>query len=241
MNKNKIAIATITWSRTRQEEELLRESLHYLAALQIPVFITDGGSGEDFLAFLSSFPNFTVIAPTEKGLWAQANTSVLAAYHAGADFIFYTEPDKRPFFKDLATSFIANAPEDPLTGIVLAARSEKGFRTFPEFQRGTETTINNCCREIIGKDFDYTYGPFLMNRNLIPYFHFVKENIGWGWRPYLFGIAHRIGYDVVAVEDDFECPVSQREDNASERIHRVRQLHQNIQGLLLSGSIKLED
>ncbi len=241
MNKNRICIATITWARTSEEELLLRESLQQLAALKIPVFIADGGSGADFLSFLSSFSNFYIVHPIGKGVWAQAKASVQAAYNSGADFIFYTEPDKGDFFDRLASDFILNAPCNVLTGIVLASRSEAGFATFPAFQIKTETTINDCCAEIIGADCDYTYGPFLVNRQLVPYLQFVKDNIGWGWRPYLFGIAKRLGYNVVSIVDDFECPISQREDNMHERIHRMRQLSQNIDGLVLSTTITLAD
>ena len=41
------------------------------------------------------------------------------------------------------------------TGVLLAARSEKGFNTFPAFQRMSETTINNCCAELTGFPLDY--------------------------------------------------------------------------------------
>jgi hypothetical protein len=52
---------------------------------------------------------------------------------------------------------------DETTGVVIASRSSNSFATFPSFQQMTETTINNCCKEAIGKQIDYCYGPFLFN------------------------------------------------------------------------------
>ena len=240
MDKNNLAIATISWARDAQEEQLLRESLPYLAALEIPVFITDGGSGPGFLDFLQSFPHFTVLKPDGRGVWAQARKSVQAAQASGARYILYTEPDKRDFFRDYLPQFIATTPAEDQTGIILASRSEKGFATFPAFQRSTETTINQCCAEIIDKPVDYTYGPFLLNAKLVPYLPLLPEDIGWGWRPFTFGLAHRLQYLIEQVTDDFSCPLEQRDDSPAERIYRMRQLSQNIQGLVLATAVTLE-
>jgi hypothetical protein len=240
MDKNNFAIATISWARDEQEEILLRESLTQLASFNIPVFITDGGSNSSFLSFLKSFPHFKILTPVGKGVWAQARTSVLAAAELGAPNILYTEPDKHLFFRDFLPDFLSAAPIVDSTGVVLASRSVAGFATFPAFQRTTETTINACCAEIIGPAVDYTYGPFLMNRELTRYLSLVQEDIGWGWRPYVFGLAHRLGYQVITYEADFSCPPDQREDNPAERIYRMKQLNQNIQGLVLSTTVSLQ-
>lgn len=234
MNKNTLAIATITWARDDQEEDLLRQSLQQLAATGIKVFITDGGSGAAFLAFMRSFQNFAVSEATVKGVWAQANGSLSAAYQSGAPFIFYTEPDKLEFFRTSLQGMLDAVQTDEQTGIVLAARSATGLATFPAFQQMTETTINNCCAAVTGKTFDYTYGPFLLNRQLVPYLEQMREDTGWGWRPYSFNIACRLEYRVEALEGDFTCPVSQQQDNPAERIYRMRQLQQNIHGIVLS-------
>jgi hypothetical protein len=55
--------------------------------------------------------------------------------------------------------------------------------------------------------------------------------IGWGWRPYLFVRAHRLGRAVACVVDDLLCPEDQRADDADERRHRLRQLAQNLSGV----------
>lgn len=240
MITTQITIATISLVREAQEEHLLRESLQQLAALQLPVIITDGGSPAHFLDFMRSFPHFTVLQATAKGVWAQARSSLIKAYESGAGFILYTEPDKLTFFQDSLAIMLNKATLHEHTGIVVASRSEAGFTTFPAFQQMTETAINNCCQEVIGKDFDYTYGPFLLNRKLVPYLDLVQEDIGWGWRPYTFAVASRLGYNIDAYTADFYCPAGQRADDAKERLYRMRQLKENIQGIVLSATVNLK-
>ena len=239
MEKAEVAIATISWARNEQEEALLRRSLEQLATLDVPIFITDGGSGESFLQFLRSHSNFTLLEPA-KGLWPQTKGSLVGAYESGAKSIFYTEPDKADFFTHHLPKFIHEVSFDEQTGVVLAARSLRGFGSFPQFQQMTETTINNCCEEIIGEAFDYVYGPFLLNSELIAYLKDLTPNIGWGWRPYTFNIAKRLGLRVTAISGDFLCPPDQQHDDHSERLHRMRQLAQNIEGLTLSTSATLD-
>lgn len=236
MNRKDLAIATISWARDEGEEELLRAALGQLATLEIPVFVTDGGSKEGFLRYLRSFPHFTVLTAETKGVWPQAKNSLAAAYNTPASFILYTEPDKLFFFKHSLPSLLDSATGHPNLGVLMASRSAAGFSTFPAFQQMTETTINNCCKEVVGKGVDYTYGPFLLHREVVPHLNGLPDNIGWGWRPYAFSVAHQLGYSVEAYVADFNCPPDQREDDAAERIYRMKQLDQNIQGIVLSTS-----
>jgi hypothetical protein len=239
MNKQEVCIATLTWARDEEEESTLRRSLQALAALDIPVFITDGGSGTSFLDFVRNFPHFVLSDGTTRGVWPQAKNSLFHAYHQGASFIFYTEPDKLQFFEEGLGPMLDQVTANEQTGVVMASRSAAGFASFPAFQQMTETTINNCCTEILGQPVDYTYGPFLLNRKLVPYLMEMPEDTGWGWRPYLFNMAQRLGYTVAAFTGDFFCPENQREDNRKERLYRMRQLSQNLQGLMLSANVSL--
>lgn len=241
MNKHDVCIATITWARDEAEEKLLRQSLQQLAKLHMPVFITDGGSNTGFLNFLKSFSNFILLETEARGLLAQIKNSLSAAYQSGSSFIFYTEPDKHDFFVNGLPRMIDEVIVNEHSGIITASRTAAGFATFPRFQQMTETTINNCCTEIISTDLDYTYGPFIMNRQLVSHLKLLQEDIGWGWRPYTFAIANRLGYTIEAFEDNFSCPAEQQKDNPIERIYRMRQLSQNIQGIVLSTSVRLDD
>ena len=238
MDKSRLVVATLTWARNQEEEALLRKSLTELAKLEIPVYITDAGSGTSFLNFLGSYSHFIINSP-RKGVWMQAKNSLFEAYQANTPFIMYTEPDKTDFFVQSLPTMLNSIVEYETTGIILASRSSKAFASFPSFQQMTETTINNCCAELIGKRVDYTYGPFLLNKKLLPFIEHLPENIGWGWRPYAFAIAARLGLSIESFTGDFCCPPLQASDDPSERIYRMRQLSQNIEGLTRSTSFAL--
>lgn len=236
MKANNLFIATISWARNEEEEKVLRPALKQLAELNVPVCITDGGSTDSFIQFLKSIPHFDV--RHAKGLWPQARLSITTAVESGAKYIFYTEPDKLQFFADHLKQML-DAIQIEKTGVVLASRSTKGFSSFPAFQQMTETAINNCCKEIVGKEMDYCYGPFLFSSNLVPYLKLLKDNIGWGWRPFVFAVAHRLGFLVKNYEGGFTCPPDQQNDDEAERIYRMKQLTQNINGLVQAAAIEL--
>ena len=232
---NNVSVATISWARNKEEEKVLQNSLKYLDDLGLPVYITDGGSSQNFFQFLNSLSNFTVLHA--KGLWLQAKTSITLAANESR-FVFYTEPDKLEFFSKYLPNMIQALPDES-TGVILASRSSKGFSSFPRFQQMTENTINQCCKEVIGKDIDYCYGPFLFNSKLISFINSLNDNCGWGWRPFLFAIAHRLGFTIESYQNDFSCPLDQRLDNEAERIYRMKQLTQNLNGLIDATTVDL--
>ena len=239
MNKNLLSVATITLVRDDEEEQLLRESMLALAAHDVPVYITDGGSPAHFIDFLRGFPNFILSGTPAKGLLAQVANSLSAAYAAGADYILYSEPDKKHFFQEGLSPFLEQASVNAQTGVLLASRTAAGFASYPAFQRMTETTINNCCTEVTGHALDYTYGPFLMSCKLIPHLKFAQEDLAWGWRPYIFTIAHRLGLRLEEYQGAFFCPPQQQQDSAEERVYRMKQLEQNVRGVVLGAGVGL--
>jgi hypothetical protein len=240
METTDLQIATITLVRNFDEEALLKASLNQLSACGIPVIVTDGGSPTSFLEFVRNLPHFTLLPNSAKGVFMQARSSLTAAQASGRPFIFYTEPDKKEFFETGLQQFLQNIKVDTGTGIVTASRSANGFTSFPLFQQMTETAINNCCGDRTGLEADYCYGPFLLNSGLVPFLSGVQDDIGWGWRPYLFHFAHRLGYTVEAYEGDFFCPADQRQDDAAERLYRMKQLEQNIRGLVMAAGVEIE-
>ena len=238
MEEREVAVATMTWARDAAEEALLRESLPALAALGAPVYVTDGGSGAAFVDFLRALPNFHVCDPPRRGPWAQAAQSLRAARASGRGFVLYTEPDKTDFFRRVLPEFISAAPAGEDVGVVLASRSEMSFETFPEFQRRTEEAINLCCAEVVGARFDYSYGPFLLKGALVNVLDSAPPELDWGWRPYAFGTARRLGYRVEGLVRELPCPHAQRADSPRERLLRMRQLAQSVEGLLQSTAPK---
>lgn len=222
----------MTWARDGLEEGRLRQSIPYLAELQIPTYVTDAGSGIEFIEFLRSFPHFTVCQAAQPGLWPQVRQSLEAAQRSAAPFLLYTEPDKLEFFRDHLSQLISEAPEDRNLGALIPGRSDAGFSTFPEFQRFTETAINRCCAERTGRPGDYSYGPFFLNRELLGELRGLAEEIGWGWRIYTLAMTHLMNYRIEFLEKDFVCPAEQREDSHSERLYRMRQLAQSLAGLV---------
>jgi hypothetical protein len=237
MNAREIAIATISWARTAQEAQLLRKALRGLARVNLPVVVTDGGSGQAFVEYLRCFRLFTVLETGRPGVLAQTKRSLQGALQLGRRYILYTESDKQLFFQHGLREFVARAPARERVGVVVASRSAASFATYPASQRYTETVINRLVAQVIGEPGDFSYGPMLIHRALIPSLEFLTEDIGWGWRHYILGIAHRLGYDIVQCTGGRPCPANQRADSRSELVHRMRQLSQNLQGLVLAMTI----
>jgi hypothetical protein len=232
MEISHVAVATITWTRSPSEEQLLRRSLRLLAETGLPVAVTDRGASPGFAQFLRGLPSFSVAAPSGEGLVGQVQAGLARAFSFGRPFILYVEPDKEFFFEHRMNEFLQLAPEHSEIGVVLAARSAGSFQTFPPMQRYTEGVINHLCGERIGVAGDYSYGPFLMNTALLPHVAGLEAGLGWGWRHSTFLAARRQRFRVIHVTGDYPCPPVQCGEDETERTLRLRQLSQNILGLL---------
>jgi len=233
----KIAIATMTWARTPPEEELLFDSLSCLSALGLPVVATEGGSAEAFVRRLHSLPNLQLL-PQAAGPGPRLISQVQASFSAAAtldpEYVLYTEPDKRGFFTHRLGAFLSSLDLYPDAGMVIAARDAGSFATFPEGQRLTETLANQLFSEVFGQEGDYNYGPFLLRATLLRSLEAIREDVGWGWRPFLMAVSHRLGLPVVCHPMDLPCPEEQRgEDDPQSRLYRMEQLAQNVRGVVL--------
>ena len=226
------AVATVTLVREPREGELLRRALTLLARFELPLVVCDGGSGQDFVAFLRSLPRTTVVDAVERGLTGQVRAALSAASASGPRFVLYTESDKEEFFERRLSGFLEHAPTADDPGVVLAARSDAAFATFPAMQRFAEGTINRLCGEFLGAKGDYSYGPFLLRRDLTVHVNSAGQDLGWGWRHLVFAVAARLGERIVHVADHHACPADQRGEDDVQRLHRLRQLGQNVNGLL---------
>ena len=229
---SQVSVATMTWVRTPKEETLLRRTLTSLSRCGLSIAVADAGTSRDFLHFLERFPHFSVTVPAERGLVAQIKASVRTAASRGSRFILYIEPDKEFFFERRLADFLEAATNHPDAGVILASRSAESLLTFPPMQRYTEGVINHLCGELIGVECDYSYGPFLLNSTLLPFVEALEPTLGWGWRHFIFRTSHRHGHRVVPVVGDYPCPDDQRSEDDEERAHRMRQLSQNVLGLI---------
>ena len=227
-----IAVATITLVRDPGEEVLLRRALPILARQGMPVCVSDAGSGPAFTAFLAGLENVRIVAPQVPGLAGQVMASVAQAGTAGSEYVLYTESDKEAFFRAGLPGFLEQASSRlAQPSLVVAARSAASFETFPPVQRHTERTINDLCGESFGAAGDFSYGPFLMHRSLVPWVARVPGDLGWGWRHFIFAVAYRLGHAVVHIPGEHPCPEGQRTEDDRERLHRLKQLDQNVSGL----------
>jgi hypothetical protein len=231
MNLSDIAVATITRVHGRDDERTLRQSLSALVATGIPVAASDGGSPKRFVDWLRRLPNLT-LANRGDSLVRQVRASVAEAHQTGRPFILYTEPDKRDFFDGGLADFVERASIAGSPGIQLAARSKSALKTFPPFQRLAEASASELCRRTIGADTDYFYGPFLVRRDLARLVFSASDDLGWGWRPFLFVTASRLGHRVVGIPGDYKCPRDQRSQHDRDNEHRLRQFTDNVRGLL---------
>ena len=241
MKQNEIAIATITRVRDAEEDILLRESMRSLSQQDIPVVVVDRGSSQDFISFLKSLPNSIVLTSSATGLMGQVQLSVATASELGTKYILYTESDKNLFFQTQLHQFIAEASGDESTGLFVAARTPDSFKTFPGYQVYAETVANELYADMFGQPGDYCYGPMLISRALVPCLTSIEGDIGWGWRFYLLGVAHKSGYQIVLSALDLPCPPESGERGSElDRAYRIRQLQDNLQGLLLASAPALK-
>lgn len=229
MDLSNVTVATVTWARSSEEASLLERSLACLAATGLRIAVADRGTNVAFTEALSRLPGISVRVPGEAGLVRQVQASLQLAAESQTSFLLYTEPDKELFFAEGLEPFVSRAPTHP--GVVLAARSDESFRSFPPLQQHVEQVVNHLCGEATGVQGDYSYGPFLMTRGLLSHVLSRDPALGWGWRLSTFLAARNEGLAVVLLSDDYRCPEQQQQEDVGERRHRLHQLSQNALGL----------
>jgi hypothetical protein len=222
----------MTWVRTADEERRLSRSLEVLASHGHPVVVADRGTSARFAQTLEDRAGVIRVEVTAPGLVAQVKAAVAHAQQLDTQWLLYVEPDKEQFFRERLGRFLERASRHEDAGIVLAARSPASFRTFPHMQRRTERAFNSLCGHVTGVRGDYLYGPFVMQTSLADQLGAISDTLGWGWRPALFTAARRQGLRLVHDVDDHPCPDDQRTEDAGDRAHRLRQLSQNVLGLV---------
>jgi hypothetical protein len=227
MDLDQIVVATITRARDAPEERLVARTLAALSALEVPIVASDGGSSAAVVHELSQIPRLTLVPSEHEGMIGQVRASVHGSRAFARPWVLYLESDKELFVKKWLGGFLQLAAQHHHAELIVAARSERAFATFPPFQRRTEAAFNAVASEVIGVTADYLYGPFLMRQPVTAHVDAVPPDLGWGWRPFVFVRAGR----PVAIEGEYVCPPDQRREDDGERLHRLSQLAQNVQGL----------
>ncbi|MDX1950627.1 MAG: hypothetical protein SFY81_00495 [Verrucomicrobiota bacterium] len=231
-----MVIATMTLARSKMEERLLLRSLRLLVNSGFKVIATDGGSPATFVKSVRSLGVQLESPPESGGLVGQVLRSLRLAANEG-EWIFYTEPDKELFFEGQLLPFLKMASKKG-AGLFLAARDNAGFMSFPEMQQKAERFTNEVTSELLGIKADYTYGPFLFPAWLAAELHEVPEPFGWGWRPYLFGRAVKRKVPIVPITMRLPCPDHQKRETTKDRVYRLKQMKQNLDGLVAGISLE---
>jgi len=232
MPNTTVAIVTMTWARTRDEEELLLHSLRIVATLGFPIALADREGRREFVDELARLPHSVVVAAGERGLVPQIKAAFDGAGRYTPDLLLYTEPDKAVFFAGAAAQVVERGLRVGVPALILASRSTASVATFPPMQQYTESVVNRLTGELIGERGDYSYGPFLMPRQLLPVVATLPGQLGWGWRFAIFRAAHREGIAIEHAVGDLPCPLEQRHEGEKEREYRIRQLGENLLGLV---------
>jgi hypothetical protein len=231
----KIVVAMPTLSRSADEAHWLMESITALARHGFPIVAADGGSHPELLEFFKTIPNLIVLhfqKDEPKSLVKQIQKALDRAADLRPDYILYTEPDKKCFFENHLGSLVEELWNHNPDGMLIPARSARSFLTFPETQFFLESRCNEVISHLLGKKMDYLYGPFFLKPSMVSWVSGLADDFGWGWRVYLAARALRSGKEMMEVEGDFECPVSQRvENDLKNRRYRLDQMRQNLLGL----------
>jgi len=228
------AIATMTAARSEHEAAVLGAAIEQLAHLNLPILSADAGSVADFTDRARGVPQLE--------LWREGATLVQQikacfrrALKAGHRVVLYTEPDKKEFFEAGATTFIEQTAACRGEGVCIAARDSESFATFPPGQQSAERAFNHLAKDVLGIAPDLLYGPLILDLELAAtYLDQVPDDLGWGWRTYVIAQCVLAGKSVESIVGRHSCPLEQRTETARDRIYRLTQLKQNVEGLRLA-------
>lgn len=229
-----ITVATMTWVRDAEEQARVHAGLVRLAErFTVVAANREADAIPGALHELAGLENLTVIPTRQPGLVGQVRTAFAEAARHGAAWILYTEPDKPEFFRDHLDAFLDRAARTagPATAAVIAGRSSARLADLPVVQREAEGLINAWTGRFTEEPGDYSYGPFLLAASGAEWVQTAGDDLGWGWRHYVFGLCRRHHRPIVHVIGDYPSPPAAG-DPKREDLLRQRQLVENVRGLL---------
>jgi hypothetical protein len=227
----------MTWVRDAEERARVRDGLVWLAERFTVVAVNrEADAVPGALHELAALETLTVIPARQPGLASQVREAFAEAGRHGADWILYSEPDKVEFFRDHLDAFLteAAAKVGPDTAAAIAGRSAARLAALPPVQREAEGLINAWTGRFTEQPGDYSYGPFLLAASCAEWVQTAGDDLGWGWRHYVFGLCRRHRRPIVHIAGDYPSPPAAG-DPRREEVLRQQQLAENIRGLLQAG------
>lgn len=239
------AVVCPVWARDEDEGARLVDALGALSLLGVPVYAADGGSDAAFLDALAGLPNLRLLPkradapdPAPRLSGQIRRTLDAARKEIGPSLtgrVLYTEPDKGWFFENRLRAFLdAGAARPDAAGVLVAARDDASFATYPAYMRRCEAAFNGFASDWLPhlNGADVLYGPLLLSAPVLSCLDDVTDDLGWGWRTFALAWAHGRGLPVGAWVADLPCPPDQRgEDAQAHRRYRLAQMGQNVTGL----------
>jgi hypothetical protein len=228
------AIATMTAARNEHESAVLAAAIETLSGHGLPIFAADAGSIAAFTDRVRHLPQLE-LWPEGTTLVRQIRACFRRVLKTDHRVVLYTEPDKKKFFESAVACFLRRTGVHEAATVCIAARDRESFATFPPIQQSAERAFNDLANSVLGITSDFLYGPMLLDLEIAaPYLDQVPDDLGWGWRTYLIARCVLAGKQVASIVGPFCCPLEQRTENGKDRIYRLTQMKQNVEGLRLA-------
>lgn len=217
-----IGILTTTFYPERSLRfHLMCQMVGNATALGHSVTIVDGSPNSLVRDALSGFPRCLVIRQAGPGMGASrrqlfaAEAMSLDHWSKGDPSIFlWVEPEKGDIIRHIPALF---APiEAGEADIVLPARTDVGFASYPAAQATSEKAANAVFAEVTGKELDVMVGPVMVRKEMLPIFAACNPTQYGAADTYIQQIAlmeamHQ-GARVASVPIDFFYPAAQRHE-----------------------------
>lgn len=222
-----LAIATMTFAKTKEEAELMESALKILADKGYSAYVADGASPVEGFARNIGLMGHQVVEV--RGLAPQQRDSISRASDK-SPFVLYTEPDKYDWFVNGFERFV-DAYSRGKKGFAAVGRTPEQMKTFPPHQQYWENKMNSIIEYETGIKGDFIYGPKFFPSVLGNHVKDFKKGVGWQTVMFLPGRAYNLRMPIEIIETASECPINQRrEDNAE---YREKQFEQNKLGFYI--------
>lgn len=233
--KTQIAIAAPSLIRTKDEGDIVIQTINNLSTLSIPIIITDGGSPKEYKKIIQNIPGVIFLEANNL-----TNELVYAFNKAAsvAENIFYLQTDKIDFSKTIAPSLIKEYLKLNSKSILIPNRTQESFSTYPAFQHTVENFLNFFIGDYIGINNDYYLGPKIFPSELVKYLSQLKGEIGWGVEAFLYVVAKRLNYNFKFYEAFVKSP-KDIEGQVSIKLNRLHSVSRQLDGFYQGLEVKL--